>query len=354
MTNKRKAVTKTAAKTRAKPLIRGGEVTKHEKAVVKAAVVEALTIPAALLLAGEAIASKASKEMTMFHGVLIHQVDQGHARVIARDGYRLFVASFKLREKAPTWLKDGLLLSRDSLKARLTMLTRVEEAQFVQVSYAAKTRDAELSDLSRSAVMKVNLGNPASFPGYDRAMSEASFNSMNQDGEVDRRDWQAVGFSSKSLKHCSDIAKILEAGLNADDRPAEGMVIRAFQGRENAPKAFDFPAYPGALLLLQPVPIGSLPLAAETAAVVAPAVKLTCAALRAHAKRWIMRADATTNEAEKAEHMARAANFTDRVNALLAKAPGVKDDLPLLEGVETPQLESKAATPTGTDKTTVH
>lgn len=311
----------------------------------KAAIVETLQVPAALLLAGEAIASKADKQAHPLHGVLIHQVDNGRARVVARDGVRVFVASFPLGGKAPSWLKDGLFLARANLKARVTMLAKVEGALTVAVGYAAGTRDAELSDVSRSAVMKIDIGSVRSFPDYERAMTAASFSPMDYEGEIDKRDWQAVGFSSRSLKHCGEIAKILESGIDKENRPPEGMVIRAFNGHENAPKVFDYPQWPGALLIMQPVPAGQLAIPAETIAVLAPAVKLTVAALRAHAKRWIMRADASGDEAEKSAAMERAAGFQARVDALLVRTPGVKEDLPMLEG------EASEPMPAVTDET---
>jgi len=362
MTRKPKAATpvgKTAPKRKAAVALSSNQTRKKGgKAVAKAkepkaAIMETLYVPGALLLAGEAIAAKVHKDAMRLHGVFIHQVDEGRARVVARDNARLFVASFPITGTVPSWLKDGLMLYRDNLKTRVSMLTKVEGSRMVAVSHAAKTSDAELSDVTRSAVMKVMLNDARSFPAYDRVMTAASFSAMDFEGEVSSKDWQSVGFSSRSLKHCAEIAKILEGGLV--DRPPEGMVIRAFNGNENAPKVFDFPQWPGALLVVEPIPAGALPIAAETSVVLAPAAKLTVAALRAHAKRWIQRADATEDEAEKKEHLARAANFTERVDVILARAPAIKQELLALEGGEAAAAEpepEEVAMPSGTDRKT--
>jgi hypothetical protein len=142
--------------------------------------------------------------------------------------------------------------------------------------------------------------------------------------------------------------------LPKDRRPKEGMVIRAFTGSEHSLKVFDFPQWPGALLLLQPIPAGYLPIDKETQPVLAPAVKLTVAALRAHETRWLDRAEASTDEGEKAIALAKAAGFKARVDDLIGRTPTVKIEAPAAPQIEAPEAE-ELPMPAGTDSpSTVH
>jgi hypothetical protein len=320
----------------------------------KAVIVETLQVPAALLLAAETVAAKADKEAGALHGVLIHQKDEKRARVVASDGARLFVANFPVT-KTPSWLKAGLMLDRGDLKKRVSMLATIEEASVVLISYSAGARRAELADPERSAVMQVPIANPARFPPYDQVLTEASFTTLREDGEDDTKDWQAVGFNSRSLRYCGDIAKILETGLPKDQRPKEGMVIRAFGGQDGAPKAFDFPQAPGIILVMQPIPAGYLPIPAETATLLAPgltpALKLTVAALRAHATRWKQRALEAEDSSDKQAAMDKAVSFQARVDAVLARAPSMQAQI---EGPSIEPEPAKPEVPAGTDRVTVH
>jgi len=89
--------------------------------------VEIIGVPAALLLAAETIVSKAPKDRDDLQGVMIHLKDTGIARIVAFDGFRIFIGSFEAKPAA-SWLKGGIMISREDLKPRVNMLLKIAES----------------------------------------------------------------------------------------------------------------------------------------------------------------------------------------------------------------------------------
>jgi hypothetical protein len=270
--------------------------------------IEAMQVPVALLLAAESIAAKVEKDRTSLRGVMLHQVDPKVGRIVGTDGVRLFVGSYGVGAKPPSWLKTGIMLPSADLKTRVSMIAKVGDTKFVQISHAKGDSHCMLSDPDQTMQFRVECGSVESFPGYQGGLSETSFADLTEDGEANAKpEWTPVGFNSRQLRHCGDLAKILEAGIDKKDRPENGMVIRMFDGgQRNAPTVFDFVGYPGAILVVGALPAVSTAVPMETMAVLAPAVKLTIAALKAHATRNLEWAAEATDEARKAEFTAKA------------------------------------------------
>ena len=291
---------------------------------------EHLVVPSAILLAADAVSSR-DDNRPMLQGVYLHSKD-GVGRVTATDGTRMFLASFPLpKDGAPSWLAGGIIISSDGLKPRLTMIAKEQETGTVRISYARGAAKAELTDVGRSIIFQAALCT-GTFPEYERVLQADSFGAkLDEDGRPIGREWEPVGINSVYLKHCAEIAKLLDAGLPKGDRSKNGMVVRAFNtnGEDNAPLVFDFSTWPGAILVIMPVTLSSTAkqTSKETALLLAPAVKLTLAALRAHATRNQAWADQAEDAIAKAGFQAKVEHFNDRIAEILKRAPG----LPALE-----------------------
>ena len=283
-----------------------------------------LVVPAAIMLAAESVAMKPGGGTPSLEGVRLHAKGE-KGRVVATDGVRMFIASFALpsREEggAPPWMWDGVTLSVSNLRARLQLLGKLSGEPGVVVTYAAGNAAAELSDEKASTVLKVPVLGGA-YPDYERTLGAKSFIDLDADGQQENRDWQPVGINSTYLKQCGDIAKTLEAGLGKSQRSKLGMVVRAFNGgAADAPLVFDFSTWPGAVLVVAPVLDAKAVTSKETAQILAPALKMTVAALRAHATRWDQRAVELPDGPGKQAAAAKAAEFRSRVAAILALVP---------------------------------
>lgn len=284
--------------------------------------VESVAVPAALLLAAETIAAKVPKDSHLHNAVMLHQKDAGVARLVAFDGVRTFIGSFDVRN-APTWLKAGVLIERDDLKARVQMIAKVADSPVVIIAYAKGASTLTMGDPNSSMAFKVGAAGVADFPDYETNIQIKSFTDMADDGErTDRPEWEPVGFSSHHMKDCGDIAKILTAAMPKEEREKDGMTIRIYdRGNTFAPRVFDFSGYPGAMLVIGAMPLVSHQLPLLTAKLLAPAQKGTVAALRAHATRWTEAAAAAETDEQRAACLAKAEGFQQRVAAVIALAP---------------------------------
>lgn len=329
------------ALTAAKPPAKVTNGKGKEPAEPKQPVVETMVVPVALILAAESIVAKAAAEKAYLHGVMLHQKDGGAGRIVGTDGHRLFVGSYPVPAKPPSWLKDGLMLPADDLKARVSVIAKVGDSDLVLIKHAKGNAVAYLSDATETMVFKIAVGDVKTFPEYEQVFGIGSFTDMTEDGEMrGKREWEPVGFNSRHLRHCGDIAKILEAAMPKEAREKNGMTIRVFDnGEATAPRVFDFLGWPGAVLVIGgQVTQTTLPLA--TARILAPAVKLTVAALRAHATRWLDAAKKASTPEAKAECMAKAEGFQARVAEVLARTP----DLEVKAiGTDKPQEEEPTA-----------
>jgi len=278
--------------------------------------VEVLRVHSALLLAAE-LSTGNDPLMPSFSGVYLHRKEK-IARVVGADGGRLFIGSFPLPSPMPSWLKDGILLSREGLKKRVELISGIQDTPMVKLSHTKGSGFVELSDEKGDAVFRINTL-PMDYPDYEVQIGEETFVKMDEEGNVTGNEFEPVGFNSKYLKHCGEIAKTLEKGIPKSGRPKNGMVIRAYHARPDKPMFFSFDAWPGAVLILAPLKLASKAIAKETALIMAPATKLTLAALTAHETRNIKWAEAAPTERARIEFMEKAAGFRDRINAIMGR-----------------------------------
>jgi hypothetical protein len=282
---------------------------------------ETIAIPAAIMLAAETVAD--SKGAHAYHtGVYLHARDR-RGRVVSTDGHRMFIASFALPHgsKMPSWMSQGLLIASEGLKARLSMIAKGEQ-RVIKVTHVKGTHRAQLSDVEGDIVFNLETVS-VTYPDYEKVIGTDSFVDLDEDGKPRGLEWKPIGIGSVYLKQCGDIAKLLNNGIPKGEREKSdgGMVVRAFTGDSSRPVVFDFPDYPGAVLAVMPLKVSSGSLSRETAALLAPAVKGSIAALRAHSTRWLQVANAATNDADREAAIAKSQEFKQRIAKLMASAP---------------------------------
>jgi hypothetical protein len=280
--------------------------------------VETMRIHSALLLAAASLIP-AKPLATILGGVYLHRQEK-IGRVVSSDGARMFVASYGVDSPAATWLKDGISLAAEGLIKRVQLVKVLSDTGFVKLTHTKGSGFVLLSDENDEAVFRVNLI-AGDFPDYNSSIgSMGSFAKLDEDGNVVGGEWEPIGINSRYLKSCGDIAKTLSDGLPKKDRDAKGMVIRAFAANPAAPMIFSFDKWPGAILVTLPIKLADKVIPAQTAALMAPATKLTLAALRAHVTRQVAWGEAASDPAIKAEHEAKAEGFRARINEIMGRA----------------------------------
>jgi hypothetical protein len=291
--------------------------------------VEIIRIHSALLLAAEATTGTAEQTRPYIGGVHLSRREKV-GRVAAMDGRnKAFIASFEVPAPIPAFLREGITIDGDGLRKRVQMIASMSDTPMVKLTHTKGSGFALLSDEADDAIFKIEVM-PYTYPDMDGAFKLNSFAPLDEDGEVKGREWEPVGINSRHLKHCGDIAKILEAGIDKKKRPKYsddkgnvlegGMIIRAYNsGSTDAPLVFGFDGWPGAVLVVAPMQLATNAVSRETAAIMAPAVKLTLAALRAHATRNHAWAEEATNPRIKADYEAKARGFEERVAKIVAQ-----------------------------------
>jgi hypothetical protein len=283
---------------------------------------EDLLIPAALLMAADS-ASDHKGNFAKYEGVFLH-AHEGVGRIASSDGAKMFVASFKIGTEAPAWMTPGIIISNDGLKARIAMISKNDSsAGKVRLRFAAGMASAELTDARRTMAFQVAIVDEE-FPDYERSIPTAAFANLDGEGAAQGREWEPVGINSAYLKHIGEIAKTLEAGLPKDLRSKGGMVVRAYNaGSSTSPLVFDFSTWPGVILIVGTSKLDTKATSPETAALLAPAIRLTLAALRAHETRNIAWAEKAEDDVTKANFLTKAEGFRNRVAEILKRAPGI-------------------------------
>ena len=162
---------------------------KPEPKVEKIPEIETLSVPAALLLACEAISPQKDVGRAHLQGVyLTARNGRGHA--VATDGCRMFIGTFPLPNGTPSWLKGGVTVSNDGLKARASLLLKLEESTNIVLSYAKGAPCLEMSDRDRHANFRMNLVD-GQFPDYENVLASIqSFGVLDDDGQITAKEWQ--------------------------------------------------------------------------------------------------------------------------------------------------------------------
>jgi hypothetical protein len=282
-----------------------------------------MLVPVSFLLAGEQISTHGKDDQACMRSVFIHaHAPSNKVRVVGLAPDKVFISSFAPPETPPHWLAEGVLLDNDLLKKQVAMIRNFADDAMVKVTYARGAASAVLSDGGGNVTFKVPVA-MAEFPDYDGVIKAKSGNLYNADGSLNIREWEPVGFNSAYLKQCGEVAKTLDAGVAKDLRSKSGMMIHAYGGQAGVPLFIEFTSVPGTIMVILPRALALKVPHTATAQLLAPAIKASVAALRAHSTRWLQVADNAGSEIEREAAIAKSRQFLDRVGALLAKAPGV-------------------------------
>jgi hypothetical protein len=318
------------SRTKAKPLAIVSRA--HAERIPKA---EEMIVPAAILMAAASVVAPADDDRVVLRGVHLHRKDD-MARVVATDGVRMFISAFKCGADMPAWLdSEGVTLSATGLKARVAMIVKIQKNPVVTLSFARGQPRATLSDQQSEAVFQVPVIAEA-YPDYEATLSASSFVNLDDIGERAGTEWEPVGINSAYLKQIGEIARTLEAAMAKEDRTPGGMIIRSYTGGSpDSPLVFDFSTWPGTILVIMSYKLATPAASKETAVLLAPAVRGTIAALRAHATRWRVTYENATGDYEKEAALEKMRGFEQRVAEVLRRAPG----LPAISDQSEPEQE---------------
>jgi hypothetical protein len=234
------------------------------------------------------------------NGLYVHAVDSS-ARIVATDGHRMFVYSMAIEGEAPEWLKGGVIVPRELLKEKLTLIEKLDNMT-ARVAYATGAMNVVLSDAADSCLFRMTPVD-GTFPDYSRILDDAKVFEARE-----LTDMASIAYQSKYLKGVGDIGKM----LGSDS-------VRLFGASlDGEPSLITFPEAPGAVLVLMPSRVAK-EISPETVKVISGSVNLTIAALKAHQTRWRERGEQSSNQRTKAECEAKVAEYQTRIDAIMAQ-----------------------------------
>jgi hypothetical protein len=232
-------------------------------------------------------------------------------RCVATDGHRCLIGTLYRETKdkpGPKWLDAGVIIPADGLAQRLKLIDK-EHGDLglgVRISYGENQPRVEITDGMGVNVFRVTPVD-GKFPDYQR-VTTANWSGVG----VERGDWKPTGFNPGYLKAVGDIAKRLGSeSVECFDYAKE-------DGSEQ-PVLFTFGKVDNVVLFLMPQRVEQQKVAEATRLLLAPSIKLTIAALRAHETRNVEAAKKLTG-AEKEAAIAKAEEFAKRIKAVLDNA----------------------------------
>jgi hypothetical protein len=261
-------------------------------------------------------------------GIYIHRAGTD-VRIAATNGHRLYVASCPV-PSAPAWLEDGVLLPAAELKPLLALLARRTDGGRFRLGWAPELPKAEIADHVGDTTFRVAVI-ADSFPPYEPVIANAA--DAVDGGE--RAPLDSTAFEAKHLKAAAELQKVIGA-----------RGVHALLGGTGSPSLFTFAGRPGVALYIATLVGAGAAIEAATAAILAPGLKATLAALKAHQTRAAQKAEAESDATERQRLEARAAEFADRIAAIIT---GAGLTLPAPEGeaavAETAPKPGKAKRP---------
>lgn len=263
-------------------------------------------VPAALVAAAlTCVGRDESRYYT--RGVYLHRAQDG-VRIVATDGQRLFVGAHAAGADAlPSWLEGGAIIPADGLRARLALLA---SSALINIGFAAGAPRIELADAGYETVFRVRPIDGA-YPDYEAIIRrEIGPLDLGEAGEL-----RPTAFVGAQLKGVADTARALGAEAIHLFTPAAG-------GEEQDRRAalVTFAGAPNAVLYVVPARGDKHPIGEGAATILAPALKSSVAALRAHRTRLLQAAKDATDTAARTALEARASAYDARIAAILAQS----------------------------------
>jgi hypothetical protein len=269
---------------------------------------EQIEIPVGHLLAALQCASK-DESRYYLQGVFIHRTLDGFVRLAATDGARCLVANLYREHKdkpGPKWLSEGVIVPADGLAARVKLIDKAQKDLNigVKIAYGINQPRIEVSDdmgINIFRLMPVN----GMFPNYENVTTNRW-----SGVDVERGDWKPTGFNPTFLKSVADVAKAL------DSETVECFDYAGADGKSQ-PILFTFgPKVQGVALFLMPMQVQSK-MGEANRLLLAPSIKLTLAALKAHETRNRDAAKELKAGPEKEAALAKADAFAARIKAVI-------------------------------------
>lgn len=237
---------------------------------------EEVVLPVELLRAALSMVPKKEVRQALC-GVYLHAVaDQ--IRIVASDGHRLLVASAKAPETKPAWTEEGVILSQELLAPSLALLDKI--GSVTVLSYAKGERSCRLHDVGKRFTFSVPVID-AKFIDYSRIIANTSGALAGQPAPM-----ESASLDPKYLKAVGALAAQLEAKS-----------VTPFIGAAGEPVMFTFDTdWPVALYVMPVQTHGAPQVSAATLKMLAPGLKGTLAALKAHHTRLLQSLDETSDE----------------------------------------------------------
>ncbi|HTE37504.1 MAG TPA: hypothetical protein VK630_13260 [Reyranella sp.] len=260
------------------------------------------------------------------NGVYLHRTANGFVRAVSTDGHRLLMANL-YREAAdqpgPAWLSLGVIICADQLAARLSLIEKTQGAEkgqaVVTIAFAKGAKHLEISDHSRASVFR-DQPVDGTFPDYERLVG--SFGGTFDDGDVG--EFKPTAFNPSFLKTVGEVAaKLGSEAVSAYAMPDRVIETPAKDGkpakveRLKSPTMFTFGGI-GVAMIVMPHN-GVAPMNEADRAILAPAIKSSLAALKAHETRNRVAAGKLTGPAKVAA-LAKADEFKAKMAALVERA----------------------------------
>lgn len=259
-------------------------------------------------------------------GLYLHETTDGWVRLATTDGGRLFVAQIGHRHQLPAnealeWLRPGLILSADRLKAQLGLIAATDvhgKGARVAITYAPGAPHAEVSDQTGAASFRVRaIDGP--WPDYGPIIGAAGV--FSPEG---REDFEPAAFDPKHVKSATEIAAVLDAS-NLQVYTHRLKAVRDTRIVEG-PSLITFGRVGNVLLYIQPS-ASAVTLSPAERVMLAPAIKASVAALRAHQTRNEKAAKKATG-AERQRLLGIAEAYKVRIERAIGRAGGGDVALP--------------------------
>lgn len=271
---------------------------------------EAIEVHANDLLAALLCVAKGDSRYYL-EGVYIHRTADGFVRAVATDGHRCLIANLYREHKdkpGPKWLDKGIIVPAEGLAQRVKLIVKAHDDELlgVKIAYGENQPRIEISDHMGVNVFRVQPVD-GEYPAYENVTIKAWSGAGSQ-----RADWKPTAFKPAYLKAVADVAKALGSdSIECFDyaTPEGGVQPVLFTFGKDAD---------GVALFLMPM-VGSKdpgPMGKGNQLLLAPAVKLTIAALRAHETRNRDAAKGLKGDEHKAA-LAKADEFAARIRAVL-------------------------------------
>jgi hypothetical protein len=335
----------------AQPLDAGQQIVRADEEEKKQPKIEMVRVPTVLLQAAETVAAKVPKDKPVWQALFLHQKD-GVGRIVALDGFSIFVGAFEAKPM-PSWLKTGIAVAREDLRARVNMIQKIGSSDEVILAHAKGESRLTLMDVRNTMRFEVAAAEVKSMPDYEANLTEIDQLNVADMGEQGERsskaEWEPVAIGSRYMQECNAIANILRATQDKASRSEHGIAIRMFHPNPSAPRIFDFDGWPGVMLIVGAMQMEVRQLPLLTQRLIEPASRGTLAALRAHETRWRDAAAAAQTEEQRAVCLAKAEDFQKRIQALIAVAASK----PALAAPEAEKVDGEEAPLTPAEKAAV-